>query len=578
MTARISTPGPQNAEKSHRDEAEYALVVQRKARGVAEAIRATSMVKNESWASPLAAAPSAVSTMAILLKTSSSKRAAGIKVTSRDIKDSMGNVIGELSFEPLQSNLEYCSSLGHHAFRKARSTMEYINLIANKMIKDGGSIEKILRAINEVEDEDDEDEDDYDLSEGIKDIQNETAQCLAKITALTGDFEFWYRVIETLKANVIACDRQTQNEANINEESLQKTEFAKEKLETNGKTTSEVIEQLEAQLQLAKENVSKAQTRVTELENIVPAPEPSAEDEQILADTLIPLEKRKKTMFGRLIQKVAGESVEEYKIRVEHQRDVEQRRANFLKESKEKREAEKKAAQKALTDAQARESSLNKQWSKLIADVSKNKEKLASAKHNLDNTEARFKRLSDEKIELAEILEILEESRRELGTLKGQVEELVTFFHSILNEVEVAVTMEVQKEIVRPITNKLMYNAQGVYQGVRLGKKTKQNIHNSAVGIQGNFCAIKDITGVYVVASDRYIMPAIKKMTSLADAKPEDWPEQRDAFTSWCRKSTAEIEALTTTTDEEIVEHMTERVRHLELAVRPVPLIVGAAR
>ncbi|KAK0654867.1 hypothetical protein B0T16DRAFT_383877 [Cercophora newfieldiana] len=547
--APARTTRSQAAAKS--DDGDYALAVQNGAKKVAETIRSRSMVNSETWAGPLATAPSAVSTMAILLKTSSSKAAAGITIKSRDVKDDGGVTIGELLHDLLHPNLVACSNLGRNAFQEARRTMNYIHTIAIKMTEDKGKIESILRTIDEIEDEDD------NLATDIKDVRDSTAKCLAKVQTLTDDFQYWYRVVETLKVNVAACQGEKQKESNINDESRQKTEVEKDKLAARGETTSEVIKELELQLEDAKKKVSEAQAHMKELEDMLPvASEPSLEEEQILAQKAIPIKEGNKVLTST----------------VEHERDVEKRRADLVKQKIQQRESEKKKAQRILAAARAQGGMLSDKKTKLIADVGRNREKLASAKANLDNAEAQFQRLSEEKLQLVDILAILEESSRQLGDLRAQVEELVGFFHDVLDAVDVAVTEEVEKELLTPIQNKLLFNKQGAYQGVKIGK---EKIHASAVKIQGNFCAIREIAGVYVVVSDRYILPAIKKMGSLADASDEDWPVQRDEFTSWCRESMAQIEGLTQAANDSMVDHMTERVKHLHLAI---PLAVEAAR
>jgi hypothetical protein len=94
-------------------------------------------------------------------------------------------------------------------------------------------------------------------------------------------------------------------------------------------------------------------------------------------------------------------------------------------------------------------------------------------------------------------------------------------------------------------------------------------VHDSATKIQGRFCAIRDITDVYVLVSDRYITPAINQMGDLAGAKNDEWPVKRDEFTRWCHHSMGEIQALTKATDDNMVSHMTERLQHLRLAIEP---------
>jgi len=76
---------------------------------------------------------------------------------------------------------------------------------------------------------------------------------------------------------------------------------------------------------------------------------------------------------------------------------------------------------------------------------------------------------------------------------------------------------------------------------------------------------------VYVKVSDQYITEAIKMMGKLADVSDQEWPTQRDEFTSWCRQSMVEIEAMTKATEDEMLSHMTERVQHLRLATSIEP-------
>jgi hypothetical protein len=93
MAPARTTTHPHNAVT---ERSEYPLKVQKKAMEVAQSIQARSMVNTATWSSPLAAAPSAVSTMAILLKTSASDVAAGVPVKSREVRDDNGKIIMQL--------------------------------------------------------------------------------------------------------------------------------------------------------------------------------------------------------------------------------------------------------------------------------------------------------------------------------------------------------------------------------------------------------------------------------------------------------------------------------------------------
>jgi flagellar biosynthesis/type III secretory pathway chaperone len=71
-------------------------------------------------------------------------------------------------------------------------------------------------------------------------------------------------------------------------------------------------------------------------------------------------------------------------------------------------------------------------------------------------------------------LEILNESGHQLGELRKQVQDLVTFFGDILNEVKVTVEGDVQKDLLRPIDNKLTYDKNGVCNGINMKTKAKK--------------------------------------------------------------------------------------------------------
>jgi transposase len=104
--------------------------------------------------------------------------------------------------------------------------------------------------------------------------------------------------------------------------------------------------------------------------------------------------------LGKIKEKIAGESNEAYLARMEHQRDVERRRTELINQKREQRESQKRGADRLLAAARSHEKSLNNQLTKLIADVGKNKDMLASATANLTRAAAQFQRLSEEGLEL----------------------------------------------------------------------------------------------------------------------------------------------------------------------------------
>ena len=78
----------------------YALTLQRACAQAMERVKENSVVANSNWAAPLTAAPSAISTMATLLKAADKESAAGLEIESQDVKDAEGILVGKLPNDP----------------------------------------------------------------------------------------------------------------------------------------------------------------------------------------------------------------------------------------------------------------------------------------------------------------------------------------------------------------------------------------------------------------------------------------------------------------------------------------------
>jgi hypothetical protein len=76
--------------------ANYALALQKTCGVALQRVKNSNVIANTNWAAPLAAAPSAISTMAILLKTADLKAAAGLEVESQEVKADDGTAVGHL--------------------------------------------------------------------------------------------------------------------------------------------------------------------------------------------------------------------------------------------------------------------------------------------------------------------------------------------------------------------------------------------------------------------------------------------------------------------------------------------------
>jgi hypothetical protein len=87
--AAPSSGGPE----SHDKKTSYALSLQKACDVAYQRVKNNNVIANTNWASPLATAPSAISTMAILLKAADKEAAAGLEIESQDVKDLEGTTI-----------------------------------------------------------------------------------------------------------------------------------------------------------------------------------------------------------------------------------------------------------------------------------------------------------------------------------------------------------------------------------------------------------------------------------------------------------------------------------------------------
>lgn len=72
--------------KSKNKQTLYALSLQRACDSALQRVKNNTIIANTNWAAPLATAPCAISTMAILLKAAAKDAAAGLEIETRDVK------------------------------------------------------------------------------------------------------------------------------------------------------------------------------------------------------------------------------------------------------------------------------------------------------------------------------------------------------------------------------------------------------------------------------------------------------------------------------------------------------------
>ncbi|OCL11172.1 hypothetical protein AOQ84DRAFT_287772 [Glonium stellatum] len=183
-----------NGQGESRDrKAAYALTLQKACNTALRRVKNNSIVANCNWAAPLAAAPPAASTMAILLKTAEMKAAAGLEIESQEVKDDEGNVKGKLPSKYFHTNLQHCSDIGRFAFLDAQHCMNNIRATARGMIAEEGTIAYIIDLLEDPEGAR------YNLKPEIKALRDSAKKCLENSQAVASKFQYWHLVICHLK-------------------------------------------------------------------------------------------------------------------------------------------------------------------------------------------------------------------------------------------------------------------------------------------------------------------------------------------------------------------------------------------
>ncbi|KAL2181910.1 uncharacterized protein P884DRAFT_274352 [Thermothelomyces heterothallicus CBS 202.75] len=368
-------------------------------------------MRSTDWATPLAAAPSAVGTMAILLKTASSDAAAGLPVKSRDVVGDKGEVVSQLPYDLLHSNLQSCSDIGRSAFTESRSTMDYVHKAAISIIRNGGKVESILEMLENIEDAR------VNLKPEMQSVKRTAEISLERVRSLTENFQYWYWMICCLKNNV---------------------------LESRGDRNP-------------------------------PSPFHSPASSPLPAPPLF-----------------------------------------FFLPS----------------------------------------EALSPGAPPSDANKACFPAGT-----------VQAKSSRQLSDLKEQVNSLVAFFKSILEEVSATVDNDVEDFLATIERGVQTFGDTNIISNINLRKPAQRRIRSTALQIQGSFSGIRDITGTYVAISDRYIQPAINKMEALSATKGDEWDAKSEEFVRWCRQSMREIEEITRAAADGLESNMTERVSYLQHAI-----------
>ncbi|KAL8339740.1 hypothetical protein RB601_006042 [Gaeumannomyces tritici] len=540
---------------------EFALATQSTARTESDKIKSITASSEAKWATCLAAAPSAVGTMAILFKAASTKAVAGLEVESVKIPGKDGAIVGELPHKLFHANLQYCSNTGRSAFLEAQKTMYSIHQAAQSMIKDDGSVAFIIDLLEDPDDAK------FQLKPAMKGIEDTAQRCLEQITSLCKRFEYWHCVICCLNTNAVEGKGMAQKEKNEKATEQEISKVDKKMQAKQAKGAEKMEAELQHLLESAKQETAKAEKDVRRLDEVPPTSEPSHQEDLDEAMKEVSMSQAPQKEDGAIKstakwikKKLVGESEKDYKSRVARFDEEKRQQREYIEKARAQREKDRELAAQQLKAARDRETELRNEIIKVTKELKEKEDQHAEAKANLLKTKAQIDRLSAEKVELNDILRILEESCHQLGKLREHVEQLVEFFDFILVQIDSGVNNDIAA-FLKPIEN----GAEADRECIRLGKASKKNILAKAVDIQGRFSAIRDISGAFVHVSSQYISLALSKMQTLASVSGnEEWRDESEKFTAWCEDSMKEIEEFAHAANAKIGANIDDRASYLK--------------
>jgi hypothetical protein len=178
---------------------------------------------------------------------------------------------------------------------------------------------------------------------------------------------------------------------------------------------------------------------------------------------------------------------------------------------------------------------------------------------------------------------ILENSTRELATLKEKIEPLVEFFKTILGDIDHNVDENLQA-FLRPIINGIKEgtNAEEV-EAITISRRCKEVSHSTVISargssslifqqkmmstalqMQGRFSAISDISQAYITVSADYIRPAINRMERLSTLPESEWAIRGREFLQDCDRWMTLIDEVAAKTSANVDKNITEHMKRLQ--------------
>ncbi|SPJ91048.1 uncharacterized protein FTOL_13450 [Fusarium torulosum] len=567
----MSSQGAQDADpvngNSVRDrKANYALALH-KACGVAlKRVRNNNVVANTNWAAPLAAAPSAISTMAILLKAADLEAAAGLEVESQEVKTDDGTIAGYLPSKYFHTNLQHCSDVGRLAFLDAQHGMNTIRATAQSMIAVEGSIAYIIDLLEDPEDAR------YNLKPEIDAIKKTANKCLRSAEAITKKFEYWYMVILHLHQTSLSKKGEIVKEKEVTIHRRAGAAEDQKKYEDEKEVIKQKINEVMKKLEAAENAVDRAQGEVEWLRYAPVVPEISVLEEIQTIQRAIPKTKAAIPERGLLVgikDAFVGQSsshrLEDEAIRKAHDAETQRLRDAALDQAREQRKRQLQYAEDRLRIAREEEAKMIEALDDARDELNVSRYQLAEAKSNLEKAKGEFQMLNSKELELKGIMTILENSTRELATLKEKIEPVVEFFKSILGDIDHNVDENLQA-FLRPIMNRIEEGTTAEeIEAITISRRSKEKIISTALQMQGRFSAIVDISKAYIAVSTDYIRPAINRMERLSTLTESEWAIHSQEFLRDCDMWMTEIDELASETNANVDKNMAKHMQALQM-------------
>jgi len=549
----------------HDKKASYALSLQKACNVALQRVKHNNIIANTNWASPLAAAPSAISTMAILLKAADKEAAAGLEIESQEVKNEDGTVVGSLPSKYFHTNLQHCSDVGRLAFLDAQHGMSTIRATARSMIAEEGNLGYIIDLLEDPEDAR------YNLKPEIAALKKTANKCLANATAITAKFEYWYLVIIHLRQTSLTKKGQVVKEKEVTV--TKKSDAAQDKVRYANKKQAleEKIKAVQKKLEAAERDVDRAQADVDRLRSIPVVIEPSVWEEIERVRRYIPMTPppvKERGIFWDIKDAFVGKSKEhedeDESIRRAHSARVQKLEDEALKQAKAQREYQRKLAANSLKDARELEAKTISTLNDAYNELSSSDYQLAEAKSNLEKAKGELELLNNKELELEGIMAILDNSTKNLGKLKEQIEPLVDFFKSILGEIDHNVDENLEA-FLRPITQGIKNGCNpDEIEAIDMSRKSKERMMSTAMQMQGRFSAIADISAAYITVSTDYIRPAINEMESLSTMTDSEWQIRSQEFVRKCERLMTDIDGVAQETSANVDRNMSRHINALQ--------------